>query len=248
MTNIFKQQGYGKPQETVEIPQTYKIFGQTEEVEELDEENSPKKMTREEIAEYFKEEIDEIKNQVCEKASKQAAEIAYKDASEVAYKDAYEKAYQEAYQEAFHKRKGEVIENLKNVDEQLEQIQKMHKEFLRKYAFELKYLAIDIAQKFIIKKMDSDDQLLDKMILHAVANVKNTAWLDIEVSDKLVNLVEILKEEIKNSDDKGRVTISAKACPEDTCRINTEEGTIVSTISAQADNLRELFEAEEAKL
>ncbi len=201
---------------------------------------TPEYMSREELADFYSEEIDDIIDQEITKIiNEQVEQIVTAKSKEV-----IELARQEAYQVALQKRRGEIAQSIKNVDSKLEEIQKLHLDFLKKSAFELKFLAVDIAQKFVLTKLESNDTLLESLVVNTVANIKNTSWLDVEVSETLVSLIEVLKDQLHSGDTSGgRVTtITPKPCAIDTVRVNTEEGTVVSTISTQADNLRTYYE------
>ena len=93
----------------------------------------------------------------------------------------------------------------------------------------------------LLEKIDVDDTVLKKLVLQNVKNVKNAVWINVELSERLVGLVDSVKKELESSDYKGRISVFAVAEKEDTCRITTDEGTIVSTIGVQADNLRKAF-------
>ena len=99
----------------------------------------------------------------------------------------------------------------------------------------------------VLTKIEEDDKMLEKLVLQTVSEVKNTAWLDVEISEKLITVIDYIRDELDKSGGKGRVTVTPKACPKDTCRVNTEEGTIVSTVTVQAENLRNLFHETENK-
>lgn len=186
-------------------------------------------LTKEELREIFSEELEVI-------------ELAV---SKEAYKVAYKSAYDEAYDKTILQRKGEIQECIQNVNDGILQMQEQHKIFLKEYTTELKYLAIDIAEKIILQKIAEDELILTNLVKKTVLEIKNTSWFDIEVSDKLVGLVDTLRKDLAVAMPNTRVTISPKPIPSDSCRVNTSEGTVVSSVSAQASNLRNIFEKSE---
>ncbi|MFI3114676.1 MAG: hypothetical protein R3Y12_00870 [Clostridia bacterium] len=187
------------------------------------------KITKEELAQLYKKELEEVRI------------VTTKNA----YKSAYKSAYEKAYEDTIFQRRGEIQECIKRVDEGLLEMQQYHKQFLGKYAVELKYLAIDVAEKMIMHKINEDDLVLERLVKKTVIDIKNTSWFDIEISDKLVNLVEKLRRDLENEIPNARVTISPKPIPIDSVRVNAEEGTVVSSISAQAENLATIFDKTE---
>ncbi len=187
----------------------------------------PKPLELDEIKEMYKDELDEMRQQV----------------EQEAYVEAYEVAYQKAYSDAFSRKKGELEQILNDVDSTLLGMQKNQKEFMENYAEELKFFAVDIAQKFIMDKIDEHELVLHKLVMQTVESVKNSAWLEIELSQRLEKLIDSVKEELKKGSLQGRISVSPKAGPEDMIRVNSEKGTIVADISRQAENLKDLFKS-----
>lgn len=212
------------------------------ELEEIDEDIENAEDVETELTE--EERIEKIK-ELSEYITKQDLEQIFYDEIEeikvISSKNAFKSAYDKAYDETVFKRRGEIQECIQRVDEGLLQMQDFHDKFLNEYALELKYLAVDIAEKMILQKIHEDELILKKLVTKTVVDIKNTAWFDIEVSDQLVNLVEELRKDLERAIPTARIVVSPKAIPIDSCKVNVEEGTIVSSISAQAENLRNIF-------
>ena len=121
----------------------------------------------------------------------------------------------------------------------------MQVDYFEKYERELKYLAIEIAQKMIISRIEEDDLTLNRLVMQTVNASKGSAWLKVEISEHLVGLVDTLKEELKNADDYCRMEVVPTASPDDTVRVSGEQGTVDASISTQAENLRVAFESAE---
>lgn len=170
-------------------------------------------------------------------ADKEVLSVIYKKELEELSRTAAESAYFDA----LTKKKRELKESISSVQNILDELVRRHEEYIEQYTNELKYMAIDIAEKMLLDKISVDDAILKKLVLQNMQSVKNAEWLNIELSERLVGLVDSVKMELEAADYKGRVNVLAVAEKEDTCRITTEEGTLVSTISAQADNLRKAF-------
>ena len=174
-----------------------------------------------------------------------AVSVLNKEALAVIYKKELEEitqaAVESAYFDALNKKKCELKESVSSVQKMLDELARRHEEFIEQYANELKYMSIDIAEKMLLEKIGVDDTVLKKLVLQNVKNVKNAAWINVELSERLVGLVDSVKKELESSDYKGRISVFAVAEKEDICRVTTDEGTIVSTIGVQADNLRKAF-------
>lgn len=171
------------------------------------------KFTPEELEEIYRPEIDAIKTDAMNKA----------------------------YYDALNKKKAEIEKCIKNVNDQLDLMVNMQIDYFEKYGTELKYLAIEIAQKMISTKIDEDDMTLNRLVLQTVNASKSSPWLKVEISEHLVGLVDALKEELRNADEYCRMEVVPKAVPDDTVRVTGETGTIDASISTQAENLREAF-------
>lgn len=176
--------------------------------------------SREELGRIFKEEIDKI----CKEAGQQAR---------------YEALTQE---------KKRIDACLEEIEQELNEMRVLQEQFFERYAQELKYFAIEVAEKMILEKIREDDKILQKMVMQLISREQGANWLRIELSDRLSGLIEQMKSELAKSE-QSRVSIVPVAAPEDTCRAVTELGTTVATISVQADALRKEFsEADKSEL
>ncbi len=251
MPNIFKSRGITPPLEKYKIPEEPFVYeeipeeepnpeaGEEEASEDVDasEESSLEDMFVESVFTVVEEPEEEVPDEPIlpePLTDEEIAELYKEDIQRV-----IEEASYKAYNDMIVKKRGELSECIENVDAKLKEIQKVHTEFIDKYAEELKYFAIEIAEKMIIKKIEEDELILETLVMNTVGTIKNTSWLDVELSENLVGLVEKIRENLEDA--RAVVTITPISGAIDTIRVNTEEGTIVSGISAQADNLRKIF-------
>lgn len=258
MPNLFKNAGNLSFSESVKIPDSSKHYYEEktqdqasdidenqEEIELTEDENldSESELIKEEVVKLSRAEIianGMKKEDLLEIFSEEFKEVELA-VSKNAYKEAYQQGYEDAYTKTVAQRKGEIQECIKRVDDAILEMQDIHKAFLKEYSYELKYFAIDIAEKMICQKIEENDAILSSLVKKTVLDIKNTAWFDIEISDKLVDLVDILRKDLEKAMPNTRITISPKAIPIDSCRVNTSEGTVVSGISTQAENLKKIF-------
>ena len=172
---------------------------------------------------------------------KETLSVIFKKEIEEISRAAAEAAAQAAYFDALNKKKSELRECVANVQLLLDELLAKHEEFIEQYTNELKYMAVDIAEKMILEKISADDTILQKLVLQNIKAVKNADWIGVELSERLVGLVGLVKKEIETPDYKGRVSVVPVAGRDDICRIITDDGALVSSISVQADNLRRAF-------
>lgn len=152
------------------------------------------------------------------------------------------KARQMAVEEVKAEERGRIQEMLRNTDATLQLMQEQQNLYLQRYADELKFFAIDIAEKLIQQKLKANDTLMIPLIQDALQDFHNASWLEIEVSNQLTQLVEVLQQELENSRPLGSSKVIPSSANIDTCRITAEEETLVATISVQAENLRKAFQ------
>ncbi len=188
-------------------------FGSVEADAPEAEPEPPPPPTREELIQLYREELDALSAQETERA----------------------------YFDAFHRHKAELRDCIDHVDRQLAKMEELQAHFMQGYARELKFMAVEVAQKLVMAKIEEDDVILQKLVVQTVSGVKNAQWIDVEVSERLVNLVEYIKLELEKPEYRGKGNVTPTASPADTVRVSTESGTVVSTVSVQADNLREAF-------
>ncbi len=174
---------------------------------------TPELMSREELSAFYKDELDEIRTE----------------------------AQQKAYTDALRQKRAELNEAIERVDNQLAFMQDKQEQYMQRYAQELKFMAIDIAEKLIAEKMTENDMLLSKLVLHMLTSVKNASWISVELSEQMVSLVEAIRKELEKPEYHGRAYVTPIPAARDTCRVATEDGTVVGTVSVQAENLREAF-------
>lgn len=150
-------------------------------------------------------------------------------------------AWQSAYEDAAVRYGGEMADCIRRVDECLHAMQVEHDRYIEQYDEDLRFFAVDIAEKMILQKISEDDIILRSLVLETVSRMKNPSWMKLELSGQMTDLIEFMKEELAKPEYFGRATVNPIAAPGDTCRVSTEEGTTVATVSVQASNLRKVF-------
>ncbi len=241
MPDIFKQKGISKPVERVNIPDMPVVHEQSEPEEEPiagGELNIEPALEQDD-----KSKLPEPEPEKFTPAIMTSQEIAAHYAKELKVLAA--DAVSKAYFDAIHQRKGELNECMKRVDDTLQQLEQMQYKYMQEYSRQLKYLAIDIAEKMIAQKIEEDELVLAPLVMQTVSGIKNSDWINVELSEKLVGLIDFVKQELSHPDFKGKALTVAVPGTSDLIRIGTEDGTIVATISAQAENLRQMFEIED---
>lgn len=201
-------------------------------------------VSEEELNRIRRDAFDEAYREQYPKARQEAYKNAYNEvlpqAKEAAEQAAYADARQEAYYHALNQKKTEIAGQLQEVNRNIAQMQKLQEEYFESYAGQLRLLAVEVAEKLIMGKLQEDDLLLRQLVISTVDRVKNASWMRVEVSERLMTLVDALKKDLASLE---RAEVAPGAYSDGTVRVATEAGTIDASISTQIDNLRRVFEA-----
>ena len=105
-----------------------------------------------------------------------------------------------AYGEGLRKgisEKSELIENLSQyLSQSIEQLKRDEYEYFEEYAVQLKYIAVEIAEKIIYQKISDDDMTMYKLVKNAVRSVRDVPWVKAEVSEQLSGYADSLEKEL----------------------------------------------------
>lgn len=149
---------------------------------------------------------------------------------------------QDIYQEVLAQKSAEVEHHLQQVDAALLQMQKEQTQFMEEFRDRLASLALDIAEKLVLRKIEADDMFLSELVTKTVNSLKNSEWITVGVSDQLVDLVSYLRTEFKKPE-YGNVEVTARYYPTDTCVLETDGGVVDASISEQVANVKKEFDA-----
>lgn len=258
MTNVYKNGHLITKNERVKIPDCE--YEETQVDSEMSEEFVDNAEKVEDTPDVENSEILEENIEVSEDADTDEAEISDNEEDEeetpqieIPSKEELQAIYeqelkelatsvaQQAYYDALNKKKAELKNCIASVQTLMDDLVHQHRQFIEEYTNELKYMAIDIAEKMILEKINEDDLILEKLVLQTVNSVKNAEWLNVEISERLVGLVDVINKELEKPEYNGKAFVFPVAGTDTVCRVVTNEGAVVSSIEAQAENLRKEF-------
>lgn len=148
----------------------------------------------------------------------------------------------EGYESGAQSKMDEVAESIARADTLLRELSEAQSAYLRKYAAELKNFAIDIADKVLVQKLETDEKAMTELVITAIKSVKTAQWISVEVSEELPKLVRFLETEwSKRGRENTRVEFSAGRLPPGGCVLHTSEGNVDVSVSTQLANLKEYF-------
>ena len=154
-------------------------------------------------------------------------------------------AQQKAYDETAAAYKQRLEQCVAQMNQFLQNGQQQYEEFVQEYASQLKYLAVDIAKKWVGESIEQQQSLLEPMVMQTVGQVKEAKWMKVELSDKMQQLAEQIQKELEKSEFSGKAQVILTNTDPTNCIVHTDAGDIDASIETQAENLRKAFKTEE---
>lgn len=151
-------------------------------------------------------------------------------------------AQQHAYQDVMDEYRPALENCIQEMNRHLARLDEVHNQFLERYAAELKYLAIDIAEKWILQRIQTNDEILEQMVMQAVNTVKDCKWMDVQLSEEMVALSERIQQQLTSPEYGGRAQVSMQKTPAGSCVIQTDAGELDVSVSTQAQQLKKMFQ------
>ena len=147
----------------------------------------------------------------------------------------------EAYQAELLNQREAILATLDEIDRGKKALEQGFVAYMKEFTEELKYMALDIAERVLHKEIDEDKHALESLALQLVSEVKDASWINVEVSEHVDGLADSLKGKLQKAEQGKTVFVEVKEVPPDTCRIVTEEGVVDATLSIQLKQLRDAF-------
>lgn len=148
-----------------------------------------------------------------------------------------------AYRDAVEANRARLERCLTEMNQHLNQLDESHERFLKEYAAALKTLAVDIAEKWVLRRLESDDSILEKLVMQAVEDVKSAKWMDVRLSEKMVGLARTIEKELQAPEYAGRAQVTPVDAPVGTCVVRTDTGDLDASVQTQARQLKKVFQA-----
>lgn len=154
-------------------------------------------------------------------------------------------ARQQGRKEAFEQQSQEIVGCIKEIENTLARIEGAQAGFITGYENDLKWMALEIAQKILMDTITADETRLVPLVMTAVNSAKNEPWISVEISESMTKLLACLQKEIQDNDLDGKVNLKLVDNPPDTCIIETPDKFFDASISQQIENLKGYFAAEQ---
>lgn len=161
--------------------------------------------------------------------------------------DESESIRQEAYNEGCCKgiaeKREEVEKILSEMQGTLEEMKTVQHDYFKRYADELKYLAIDIAEKVTMNQISEDNKFLLKLIVQNVKSIRDADWITIEISEKLQSLSEDIDKAMHSGGLSKKTEVQPMANMDETeCVLTATDRIVDISLKTQLSNIRAYFE------
>lgn len=115
-------------------------------------------------------------------------------------------------------------------------------EYYFKYSDELRFLAIEIAEKILAQKLEKDERNLFPLVRSAVKTLRDVSWIKVEISDKLKEHAFELENILKEAKRSQNIEIELRRDADiGTCVVHTADRVIVASVKTQIENIKEYF-------
>ncbi|MBE6852489.1 MAG: hypothetical protein E7505_03305 [Ruminococcus sp.] len=156
--------------------------------------------------------------------------------------DVLKAAKEKGYMEGVEARKSEIDSFLKSLEQGLGELKTNQEEFFDKYASELRFLALEIAEKIVAQKLECDEKVLFPLVRSAVKTLRDVSWIKVEVSDKLRKVASELEEVLAEAKPSQSIELELRRDADiGTCVVHTAEGVIVASVLTQIENIHNYF-------
>lgn len=151
-------------------------------------------------------------------------------------------AMEEGYREGVQAKQAEVEECMLKINQSLAELKINQEDYFDDYASELRFTALEIAEKIVAQKLEVDDRIIIPLVRSAVKTLREVNWIKVEVSDKLRDVASELEAVLSEAKSSQSIEVELRRDADvGTCVVHTAEGVIVASVLQQVQNLREYF-------
>lgn len=220
--------------------------------EEISEEEEP--VPDETVSELYESELEKLqieREAIIKQAQTEAAQIieAARAESQQMIDDAAEQsravmaaALEDGYRDGVRAKQEEIDACMLKMNQYLSELKIEQEEYFDEYASELKFTALEIAEKIVAQKLETDENVIIPLVRSAVKTLREVNWIKVEVSDKLKNAAAELETVLSEAKSSQSIEVELRRDADaGTCVVHTAEGVIVASVLQQIENIREYF-------
>ena len=197
----------------------------------------------EKISEDSKQLIEDSRNQ-SETMLKEAREKAAKiiENAEKQGEEIRRKSKEEGFVEGQKIKFEEITHMLDELEQLVGEMKSKQQQQFNSFYGDLKYFAIDIAERVVYRKIDRDDEYLRSLVIEALKGVRDAEWVTVQMSEQMTNLVVKLKAAQLDGEIAGNVEFKTDNSDVGTVKIKTPDQVIDASIPTQLANIKRYFE------
>lgn len=213
-----------------------------DEIEEIEREEIEEEVLEEVVVDPAIAECERKIEAMMEAANVRAKEILQeaRDLALVEANEVKEEAFRQGYSEGNEQRFAQLWEELGSVEtyisEMVNQHHERYDEYMRNVDEECKILAIKVAEKILMKKIDIDECEMMTMIEEGIKNLKKFHYGEIEISQQCVTLIEALQAKLREAGYENMEVKKVNAS-KDTCILTSESQRVDISIAKQLENI-----------
>ena len=220
--------------------------------EEISEEEEP--VPDETVSELYESELEKLqieREAIIKQAQTEAAQIieAARAESQQMIDDAAEQsravmsaALEDGYRDGVRAKQEEIDACMLKMNQYLSELKIEQEEYFDEYASELKFTALETAEKIVAQKLETDENVIIPLVRSAVKTLREVNWIKVEVSDKLKNAAAELETVLSEAKSSQSIEVELRRDADaGTCVVHTAEGVIVASVLQQIENIREYF-------
>ena len=151
-------------------------------------------------------------------------------------------ALEDGYRDGVRAKQEEIDACMLKMNQYLSELKIDQEEYFDEYASELKFTALEIAEKIVAQKLETDENVIIPLVRSAVKTLREVNWIKVEVSDKLKNAAAELETVLSEAKSSQSIEVELRRDADaGTCVVHTAEGVIVASVLQQIENIREYF-------
>lgn len=249
---VVRTEPHSFPESTIiekPVPEEIVLEEFSEEISE-EEESVPD----ETVSELYESELEKLqieREAIIKQAQTEAAQIieAARAESQQMIDDAAEQsrtvmsaALEDGYRDGVRAKQEEIDACMLKMNQYLSELKIEQEEYFDEYASELKFTALEIAEKIVAQKLETDENVIIPLVRSAVKTLREVNWIKVEVSDKLKNAAAELETVLSEAKSSQSIEVELRRDADaGTCVVHTAEGVIVASVLQQIENIREYF-------
>lgn len=223
----------GRPDDYPKEEDLYQIYEQKQTI--ITEAKNEASLIIETAKKNVENEIDELKKKAYEEGRLTGLKMGRNEGYDLGYEEGLKKIEKE-----LNDKNDLLLDEIKNIIITMEDQKDI---IISKFERDIARVSIDIAEKIIKQKVNSDDNLITKIIGDVIKDYKNVEWIKIYISEqdsyKMIEADRTLINELHNISDNVKIE-PMNDLEKGNCIIETPDAIVDAGLKTQLNNLKEI--------